>query len=150
MNKTKKITNLHDYTKEVDRVIASGKPVHEQLIDLLEMVGGKVVDVSLNKHDKSVQDNQIKKTKKSPQNDTSDCCGADVLTVSGYPKDEGTHYWQCSKCGEPCNIKMTTEKIIEEIIKDLSLKEINKEILINQLEMLVLQAKIEALENLKF
>jgi len=44
---------------------------------------------------------------------------------------------------------MTTEKIIEEIIKDLSLKEINKEILIIQLERLVLQAKIEALENLK-
>ncbi len=44
---------------------------------------------------------------------------------------------------------MTTEKMIEEIIKDLSLKEINKEILIIQLERLVLQAKIEALENLK-
>jgi len=44
---------------------------------------------------------------------------------------------------------MTTEKIIEEIIKDLSLKEINKEILIIQLERLVLQAKIEVLENLK-
>lgn len=58
MKNNKKITNVHDYTKEVDRIIASGKPIHEQLVDLLEMVGGKVVDVSLNKHDKSVQDKQ--------------------------------------------------------------------------------------------
>ncbi len=45
------------------------------------------------KQDSSVQDKQ-----------TSDCCGANVLSVQGYPKDEGTHYWQCSKCGAPCNI----------------------------------------------
>jgi len=45
------------------------------------------------KQDSSVQDKQ-----------TSDCCGAKVLSVQGYPKDEGTHYWQCSKCGKPCNI----------------------------------------------
>lgn len=41
---------------------------------------------------------------KKPSTGKSDCCGAKVLTVQGYPKDEGTHYWQCSKCGAPCNI----------------------------------------------
>jgi len=168
VNKTKKITNIHDYSKEVDKIIATGKPMVEQFMDLMGLMDVTFIDENqtsnrrLNKHDKSVQDkqpekskterdkknpvgsvldkkpstgktegekdyrrrdsiqkciptvkgrnvdlsemNRLKKRRKSYQNETSDCCGAKVLTVQGYPKDEGTHYWQCSKCGRPCNI----------------------------------------------
>jgi hypothetical protein len=99
MKKTKKITDIHDYSKEVDKIIATGKPMVEQFMDLMGLMDVTFIDENqtnnrrLNKHDKSVQDKQ-----------TSDCCGAKVLSVQGYPKDEGTHYWQCSKCGAPCNI----------------------------------------------
>lgn len=83
---------MKDYSKAVDKIIATGKPVHEQLMAMLELVGGKFVDVSSNKHDKSVQDFRL-----------SDCCGAKVLVTSAIP-DEGTRYWKCSECGKPCNI----------------------------------------------
>lgn len=43
VNKTKKTIPIHDYSKKVDKIIASGKPVSEQLVDMLEMVGGKVI-----------------------------------------------------------------------------------------------------------
>ena len=122
---------INDYSKEVDKIIATGKPMVEQFMDLMGLLDVTFIDEnqtsngrlhqltksdSSKKHDKSVQDkqttekssavenNRIKKKRKSSQNEVSDCCGAKVLTVQGYPKDEGTHYWQCSKCGAPCNI----------------------------------------------
>ena len=47
MNKDKKITNIHDYSKEVDKIIATKKPVHEQLMAMLELVGGRFIDCEL-------------------------------------------------------------------------------------------------------
>ena len=38
MNKTKKITNIHDYSKEVDKIIATGKPMVEQFMDLMGLM----------------------------------------------------------------------------------------------------------------
>ena len=43
MNITKKTIFINEYSKKVDEIIASGKSVDEQLVDMLEMVGGKVV-----------------------------------------------------------------------------------------------------------
>jgi len=38
VNKTKKITNIHDYSKEVDKIIATGKPMVEQFMDLMGLM----------------------------------------------------------------------------------------------------------------
>ena len=35
-------------------------------------------------------------------NKTSNCCGAKVTSVRG---EEGTNYWECTYCGEPCDVK---------------------------------------------
>jgi|GEM_PF-7088447 len=107
MKKTKKITNLHDYSKEVDKIIATGKPMVEQFMDLMKLMDVTFIDSKLGARNNLVT-SSIKRPKKQDSSvqdkQTSDCCGAEVLTVQGYPKDEGTHYWQCSKCGKPCNI----------------------------------------------
>ena len=134
MKKTKKITNLHDYSKEVDKIIATKKPIVEQFMELMKLMDVTFIDENQTnngrlhqltksdssikrpkKQDSSVQDkrtvekssavenNRIKKKLKSSQNDTSDCCRAEVLVASALP-DEGTRYWVCSKCGKPCNI----------------------------------------------
>lgn len=47
MNKTKKTIPIHDYSKKVDKIIADGGTVDEQLVKILEMVGGKVIDCGL-------------------------------------------------------------------------------------------------------
>lgn len=112
MNKTKKITNLHDYSKEVDKIIATGKPMVEQFMDLMGLMDVTFIDENQTNngrlHQLTKSDSSIKRPKKQDSSvqdkQTSDCCGANVLSVQGYPKDEGTHYWQCSKCGAPCNI----------------------------------------------
>lgn len=54
---TNKITNFHDYSKEVDKIIATKKPIVEQFMDLMglmdvtfidsELVGTKSVTTSL-------------------------------------------------------------------------------------------------------
>ena len=107
MNKTKKITNLHDYSKEVDKIIATKKPIVEQFMDLMGLMDVTFIDSKLGARNNLVT-SSIKRPKKQDSSvqdkQTSDCCGANVLSVQGYPKDEGTHYWQCSKCGKPCNI----------------------------------------------
>ena len=104
MKKTKKITNLHDYSKEVDKIIATKKPIVEQFMDLMGLMDVTFIDMSqsgsqtkrkrdatngstaavhlldenqtsnrrLNKQDKSVEDkqtNRLKKTLKSSQNE---------------------------------------------------------------------------------
>ena len=112
MNKTKKITNVHDYSKEVDKIIATGKPMVEQFMDLMGLMDVTFIDENQTSngrlHQLTKSDSSIKRPKKQDSSvqdkQTSDCCGAKVLSVQGYPKDEGTHYWQCSKCGRPCNI----------------------------------------------
>ena len=43
MNKTKKTIPINDYTKKVDKIIAEGGTVDEQLVKMLEMIGGKVI-----------------------------------------------------------------------------------------------------------
>ncbi len=69
MNKTKKITNLHDYSKEVDKIIATKKPIVEQFMDLMGLMDVTFIDENqtsnrrLNKQDKSVQDKQPEKSK---------------------------------------------------------------------------------------
>jgi len=112
VNKTKKITNVHDYSKEVDKIIATGKPMVEQFMDLMGLMDVTFIDENQTSngrlHQLTKSDSSIKRPKKQDSSvqdkQTSDCCGAKVLSVQGYPKDEGTHYWQCSKCGRPCNI----------------------------------------------
>ena len=112
MNKTKKITNIHDYSKEVDKIIATGKPMVEQFMDLMGLMDVTFIDENQTSngrlHQLTKSDSSIKRPKKQDSSvqdkQTSDCCGAKVLSVQGYPKDEGTHYWQCSKCGRPCDI----------------------------------------------
>jgi len=107
VNKTKKITDIHDYSKEVDKIIATKKPIVEQFMDLM-----KLMDVTFIDSEPATRNNLVTSSIKRPKKQdssvqdkqTSDCCGAKVLVVQGYPKDEGTHYWQCSKCGRPCNI----------------------------------------------
>lgn len=47
MKNNKKTMSIHDYNKKIDKIIASGKPVHEQLVDMLEMIGGKIIDCEL-------------------------------------------------------------------------------------------------------
>lgn len=107
MNKTKKITNIHDYSKEVDKIIATKKPIVEQFMDIMKLMDVTFIETKLGARNNLVT-SSIKRPKKQDSSvqdkQTSDCCGANVLSVQGYPKDEGTHYWQCSKCGKPCNI----------------------------------------------
>ena len=100
MKKTKKITNLHDYSKEVDKIIATGKPMVEQFMDLMGLMDVTFIDENQTsngrlhqltksdssikrpkKQDSSVQDkqttekssavenNRIKKKRKSSQNE---------------------------------------------------------------------------------
>lgn len=44
VNKTKIKAPIHDYSKKVDKIIADRGTVDEQLVKMLEMVGGKVID----------------------------------------------------------------------------------------------------------
>ena len=46
MKKTKKITNLHDYSKEVDKIIATKKPIVEQFMDLMGLMDVTFIDMS--------------------------------------------------------------------------------------------------------
>jgi len=71
MKKTKKITNVHDYSKAVDKIIATGKPMVEQFMELMGLMDVTFIDTKLGarnnlvtsskKHDKSVQDKQPEK-----------------------------------------------------------------------------------------
>jgi len=98
---------INDYSKEVDKIIATGKPMVEQFMDLMGLMDVTFIETKLGARNNLVT-SSIKRPKKQDSSvqdkQTSDCCGANVLSVQGYPKDEGTHYWQCSKCGAPCNI----------------------------------------------
>lgn len=37
----------------------------------------------------------------------SQCCLAPVETVSG---EEGTNHFECTKCGKPCDVKVTIQQ----------------------------------------
>ena len=43
MNITKKTIPINEYSKKVDKIIAEGGTVNEQLVKMLEMIGGKVI-----------------------------------------------------------------------------------------------------------
>jgi len=129
VNKTKKITNIHDYSKEVDKIIATGKPMVEQFMDLMSLMDVTFIDSKLGARNNLVT-SSIKRPKKQDSSvqdkQTSDCCGAKVLTVQGYPKDEGTHYWQCVKCGRPCDIMIKQKIDLEEKIENYKTIELTR------------------------
>lgn len=86
---TKKITNVHDYTKEVDKIIATGKPIVEQFMDLMGLLNVSFVDTTVNE-------------KNSIPEYISDCCHAPVIAVSGI-LDTDTFHFECLKCRKACN-----------------------------------------------
>lgn len=45
VNKDRKTCTVNEYTALVDKIIATKKPIDEQLVDLLEALGGKVITV---------------------------------------------------------------------------------------------------------
>lgn len=72
MKNTKKITNVHDYSKEVDKIIATGKPIVEQFMDLMGLMDVTFIDENqtsngrlhqLTKSDSSRKRNSVKDKK---------------------------------------------------------------------------------------
>lgn len=78
-----------DYSKEVDKIIATGKPVHEQFMDLMGLLDVSFVDTTVNE-------------KKSIPDYISECCHAPVIAVSGI-LDTDTFHFECLKCRKACN-----------------------------------------------
>ena len=89
MKNTKKITNIDDYTKEVDKIIATGKPIVEQFMDLMGLLDVSFVDTTVNE-------------KNSIPDYISECCKAPVIAVSGI-LDTDTFHFECLKCRKACN-----------------------------------------------
>lgn len=86
---TKKITNINDYSKEVDKIIASKKPIVEQFMDLMGLLDVSFVDTTVNE-------------KKYIPDYISECCKAPVIAVSGI-LDTDTFHFECMKCRKACN-----------------------------------------------
>jgi len=81
--------SVNKYSKAIDKIIASKKPIVEQFMDLMGLLDVSFVDTTVNK-------------KKSIPDYISDCCHAPVIAVSGI-LDTDTFHFECLKCRKVCN-----------------------------------------------
>jgi c-di-GMP-related signal transduction protein len=85
---TKKMS-VNKYSKAIDKIIASKKPIVEQFMDLMGLLDVSFVDTTVNE-------------KKSIPEYISDCCHAPIVAVSGI-LDTDTFHFECLKCRKACN-----------------------------------------------
>lgn len=85
---TKKMS-VNKYSKAIDKIIASKKPIVEQFMDLMGLLDVSFVDTTVNE-------------KKYIPDYISECCHAPVIAVSGI-LDTDTFHFECMKCRKACN-----------------------------------------------
>lgn len=81
--------SVNKYSKAIDKIIASKKPIVEQFMDLMGLLDVSFVDTTVNE-------------KKSIPDYISECCHAPVIAVSGI-LDTDTFHFECMKCRKACN-----------------------------------------------